>query len=234
MKLSLRSGCIPIAAIALALSFGVRAYAETPREELAHAYVLLKLAHADYGGHRAKAMEELQTAGKELGLNLEGRGSEHESQLKSDEQVAEAGRILREARNRLEAADRDRVAAHLEKAVLEIDAALKVGGQSQAYTETARQELAHAYILLKLAHADYGGHRAKAMEELQTAGKELGLNLEGRGSEHESQLKSDEQVAEAGRILREARDRLEAADRDRVATHLEKAVVEIDAALKVK
>jgi hypothetical protein len=108
------------------LSFGVRAYAETPREELAHAYILLKLANADYAGHRAKAMKELETAGKDLGLSLEGRGSEHERQLKSDEQVAEARRLLREARDKLEARDRDRAAAHLEKAIAEIDAALKV------------------------------------------------------------------------------------------------------------
>jgi hypothetical protein len=113
-------------AIVLALSFGVRAYAETPREELAHAYILLKLANADYAGHRVKAMKELETAGKDLGLSLEGRGSEHERQLKSDEQVAEARRLLREARDKLEARDRDRAAAHLEKAIAEIDAALKV------------------------------------------------------------------------------------------------------------
>jgi hypothetical protein len=126
MKLSSRSRYIQIVAIVLALSFGVRAYAETPREELAHAYILLKLANADYAGHRAKAMKELETAGKDLGLSLEGRGSEHERQLKSDEQVAEARRLLREARDKLEARDRDRAAAHLEKAIAEIDAALKV------------------------------------------------------------------------------------------------------------
>ena len=126
MKLSSRSRYIQIVAIVLALSFGVRAYAETPREELAHAYILLKLANADYAGHRAKAMKELETAGKDLGLSLEGRGSEHERQLKSDEQVAEARRLLREARDKLEARDRDRAAAHLEKAIVEIDAALKV------------------------------------------------------------------------------------------------------------
>ena len=125
MKLSSRSRYIQIVAIVLALSFGVRAYAETPREELAHAYILLKLANADYAGHRAKAMKELETAGKDLGLSLEGRGSEHERQLKSDEQVAEARRLLREARDKLEARDRDRAAAHLEKAIVEIDAALK-------------------------------------------------------------------------------------------------------------
>jgi hypothetical protein len=110
----------------LALCFGLRAYAETPREELVHAYVLLKLANHDYDGHRVKAMEEVEAAGKALGLNLEGGGSEHERQLKSDEQIAEARRLLREARNKLEVQDRDRVASHVEKAIKEINVALKI------------------------------------------------------------------------------------------------------------
>jgi len=115
-----------MAALALALTLGGSAYAESAREELIHSYALLKLANADYGGHRAKAMKELEAAGRELGLRLEARGSNHEQQLKSDEQVAEARRILREARDKLEAKDRDRVAARLDKAIVEIDAALKV------------------------------------------------------------------------------------------------------------
>jgi hypothetical protein len=115
-----------MAAIVLALVFGVRAYAETPREELAHAYVLLRLADGDYAGHRANAMKEIKAAGKALGLKLEGGGSGHEKQLKSDEQVAEARRLLREAREKLEDRDRDRVTVNVDKAIKELDAALKV------------------------------------------------------------------------------------------------------------
>ena len=110
----------------MALSLGIRAYAETPREELAHAYGLLKLANHDYGGHRAKAMKHLEEAGKALGLEFNHHGSEHERQWKSDEQLAEARRLLREARDKLEARDRDRAAEHVEKAIMETDAALKV------------------------------------------------------------------------------------------------------------
>ena len=54
---------------ALALTFGIRAYAEPPRDELAHAYVLLKLAKSDYKGIAAAALHgELEAAGHELGL----------------------------------------------------------------------------------------------------------------------------------------------------------------------
>jgi len=125
MKLSSRSLYLQLAAIALALSLGVRAYAETPREELAHAYFLLKTADHDYGGHKGRAMQAVEEAGKALGLKLESHGSEHEHQWKSDERLAEARRLLRDARDKLEARDRDRAAAHVEKAITETDAALK-------------------------------------------------------------------------------------------------------------
>ena len=126
MKSTHRSFYLQIAAFALALSFGLSAYAEPPRDEIAHAYVLLKLAKHDYGGHKAEAIRELEAAGGALGLDLHGRGTEHERQLKSDELVAEAGRMLHEARDKLEARDRDRAASHVEKAIHEVDEALRV------------------------------------------------------------------------------------------------------------
>jgi hypothetical protein len=118
--------CLQILVPVLVLAFGLRAYAEPPREELAHAYVLLKLANNNYGGHKAAALQELETAGHDLGLDLKGRGSEHERQLKSDQLVAESSRMLREARDKLEARDREHVAAHLEKAIHELNEALQV------------------------------------------------------------------------------------------------------------
>jgi hypothetical protein len=121
-----RSLYLKVAAFALALSFGVSAYAETPREELAHSYVLLKLAKNDYGGHKAAALQELEATGHDLGLDLHGRGSKVERQLKSDELVAESSRLLHEASAKLEARDRQLAAAHLDKAAHELDEALRV------------------------------------------------------------------------------------------------------------
>jgi len=109
----------------LALSFGASAYAETSREQMVHAYRLLSHADGDYNGHRGAAMRHLETAGKELGLDLEGDYPERERQWKSDAKLVEARRLLREARNKLEARDRDRVAGHLQKAIDELDIALK-------------------------------------------------------------------------------------------------------------
>jgi hypothetical protein len=110
----------------LALSFGLHAYAETPREQLVHAFHLLKRADHDYAGHRAKAMGEVEAAGRELGLDLKGDLDDRERQWKSDQQLLDARRILREARDKLERQDRDRVAGHLQKAIEELDAALNV------------------------------------------------------------------------------------------------------------
>jgi hypothetical protein len=126
MRHKSRSACLQIAAVALALAFGTIAHAETPREEIVHAYVLLGHANAEYAGHKGMAMNELTAAGKLLGLKLEGEGSAKERQWKSDERLVEARRLLREARTKLEAADRDRVAARVDNAIREIDNALKI------------------------------------------------------------------------------------------------------------
>ncbi len=126
MKHSSRSLYLQISAIALAWSFGAIAHAETPREEVVHAYVLLAHANSDYAGHKAVAMKELHAVGLQLGLKLEGSVVEKEKQWKSDEKLAEAQRLLKDAREKLEEADRDRVSERVDKAIKELDVALKV------------------------------------------------------------------------------------------------------------
>ena len=126
MKNTSRSLLLSIVAIALVLSFGLRAYAEPPRDELVHAFHLLKKADHDYDGHREKAMKAVEAAGHDLGLELGGDLPDVERQWKSDAQMAEARRLLREARDKLEARDRDRVADRIQKAIDEINAALAV------------------------------------------------------------------------------------------------------------
>lgn len=112
--------------IALAFSFGIRAQAESARDELIHAYHLLKRADGDYAGHRVEAMHQVEAAGKDIGLALDGDAPGGEQQWKSDRKLREARRLLHDARNRLEDRDRDRAAAHVDGAIHEIDMALKV------------------------------------------------------------------------------------------------------------
>ena len=69
----------------------------------------------------------------------------------------------------------------------------------------------------------------------KTAGQGIGTGTRRQDlAEKERQWKSDEDITEARRLLQVARDQLEVKDRDRVATHVDIAVKEIDAALKVK
>jgi hypothetical protein len=232
MKIKNRSLYAAFVATAVTLAFGLSAAAEPPREELVHAFILIRRADHDYAGHRAKAMDAVGAAGKELGLKLEGEGPGAEQQWKSDQQMTEARRLLVDARDKLERQDRDRVAVHLEVAIKEVDLALNP--PVVVKVETPREELVHAYLLIKRADHDYAGHRAKAMDAVGTAGKELGLKLEGEGPGAEQQWKSDQQMMEARRLLGDARDKLERQDRDRVALHLEVAIKEMDLALTAK
>jgi hypothetical protein len=124
MKQTSRLLYLQILAFAVALSFATRVYAESPREELVHAYVLLKHANHDYGGHRAKAMQHVEAAGKALNVKLEGDANEHERQWQSDQMLTEARQLLSHARGAFEVQDRDRAATHVDKAIAEIDRAI--------------------------------------------------------------------------------------------------------------
>ena len=110
---------------ALLLGFGSYAYAGSPREDLVQAYILLRTANNNYAGHRGNALRELEDAGHHLGLDLNGRGNEHQRQMTSDAKVAEAGRILLDVRSRLDRHDREIAAAHVDRALHEIDEALR-------------------------------------------------------------------------------------------------------------
>jgi hypothetical protein len=125
MKTSKRAFSTLVLSAAVALSLGGRVFAESPREELAHAYHHLKYADHDYNGHRAAAMKEVEIAGHELGIDLGGEGPGEERQWKSDRHMEEARRLLHHAHEKLEDRDRERVAGHVEGAIKEIDTALR-------------------------------------------------------------------------------------------------------------
>lgn len=115
---------LKLSAIALAVTFGMYAHAEPPREEMAHAYYLLKEAKSDYSGHKAAAMKHIEGAAHDLGVEFKGGASEPERQWKSDKQLEEARRLLMDARDKMEQHDRDRVADRLQKAINQLDKAL--------------------------------------------------------------------------------------------------------------
>lgn len=126
MKLTSKNLYLTIAAVGLALTFGLSsARAEAPRDEVSHAYHLLQRSAQDYNGHKAKAMAEIEAAGRSMELNFEGfQMPTPERQWKSDAQLKEASHLLRDASEKLESRDRERASEHLQRAIHEIDEAL--------------------------------------------------------------------------------------------------------------
>jgi len=125
MKLTSRLLYLQILAVGFALSLSTRVYAEPPRQELSHAYFLLKQANSNYEGHKAKAIDHIEAAGKTLDIRFENTPNfEHERQWKSDRMMAEARSLLTDVRDKFEARDRERAAAHVNKAIEEIDRAI--------------------------------------------------------------------------------------------------------------
>ena len=73
------------------------------------------------------------------------------------------------------------------------------------FNEAQRENLRHAYYLVEHAKGDYAGHREKALHAMREASLAfVHLDLKWKPSnETESQWKSDKQLQEARRLLKE-------------------------------
>jgi hypothetical protein len=111
--------------LAAAMLLGNQAFAAGPRDDIVRAYFLIKMSNNNYSGHRDAALKELEIVGRELGLDMRSGGQNKQPQGQSDSQMAEAFQILRVAQEKLDARDREHQAGHLEKALHEVDLALK-------------------------------------------------------------------------------------------------------------
>ncbi len=111
--------------VAGAVLFGNQAYAAGPRDDIVRAYFLIKMSNNNYSGHRDAALKELELVGHELGLDMRSGGQNKQPQGQSDAQMDQAFQILKAARDKLDAHDREHEAGHLEKAMHEVDAALR-------------------------------------------------------------------------------------------------------------
>jgi hypothetical protein len=93
-----------------------------PGELLREAYARLEKADHDYKGHRKHAMEQIEAAGKLLGVKVRGDGKGHEKQGVSDEHVQEAEKLLQAARGGLSG----KALKHVNKALEHLSIALKI------------------------------------------------------------------------------------------------------------
>jgi hypothetical protein len=90
--------------------------------------------------------------------------------------------------------------------------------------------LRQAYITLSYGNHDYNGHRYYAMREIETAANIMKFDLRGDGPGYERQRDSDAQLREARAVLEQARGQL----KGRARKHVDKAMGEIDAALRTR
>lgn len=87
-----------------------------------------------------------------------------------------------------------------------------------------------AYATLAQGDHDYGGHRVKAMKQIEAAVKELDGKIDGNGHGHEPQGTSDAQMHAAEDLLQQAVPSLPA----RALKHVNKAIIEINDGLALK
>jgi len=92
------------------------------------------------------------------------------------------------------------------------------------------QLLRQAYFTLSVANQNYDGHRYEAMREIEAAANYLKFDLRDDGRGLERQRVSDEQLRSARSLLEQARVELDKKPRK----HVEKAIKEVDLALKVR
>lgn len=116
--------------------------------------------------------------------------------------------------------------------ILDANNAVMQQGQFQQveWIEAKRHKLRHAFWLLEQADRDYGGHRAKAMEEIKKAGEIIGLDLHGEGYGGEHQKWSDERLREAKHLLEDVVEKSGGREHE----HIRIAIRELNKALDVR
>jgi hypothetical protein len=164
-------------------------------EVLRDAYMLLAEARHDYEGHRHKAMHQIEGALKILDAEIMKKGTPLEKAITALEEkerktvtakatadvTAHDYEDLLTSAPRLEGARYWLVVAqqslaqnkkavpleHVDAAIKQIDAALKEAKEWHKFMQA--EALRQAYLFLAWANHDYGGHRHKAMIQVQDA-----------------------------------------------------------------
>jgi hypothetical protein len=108
--------------------------------------------------------------------------------------------------------------------------ALMTSLRLQAQPASPANLLRQAYVTLSMADHDYKGHRVEAMKQIEAAAKVLRMDIRGDGRAHEKQGISDEQLRIARGLLEQTRTGLEV----RALKHIDKAINQIDIALKIR
>jgi hypothetical protein len=105
-----------------------------------------------------------------------------------------------------------------------------IAGGTVANPVAAAGALQEAYGLLATADHDYNGHRARAMKQIESAAKLLGITLKGDGKVREPQGTSDAQLRSAQALLEQVSTGITGAG----LTHLQQAVKQLNVALAIR
>jgi hypothetical protein len=106
--------------------------------------------------------------------------------------------------------------------------------QTVAFSDTAEAGmLRNAYFILATGDHDYKGHRAKAMHQIEVAGKFLGMDLRGEAKDRQPQALSDAKLREAEGLLQNVLGAAEVKSQARISKHITEAINQINIALSV-
>lgn len=91
-----------------------------------------------------------------------------------------------------------------------------------------------AYDILASSDHDYDGHRAKAMKQVESAAKSLGVKLHGDDHDRQKQVISDEKMASAADMLTKVLDNSEVKGQPKISKHISEAIHQINLGLAKK
>jgi len=107
--------------------------------------------------------------------------------------------------------------------------------QTVAFSDSAEAGMLHrAYRILATGDHDYNGHRVKAMHQIESAAKLLGLDLSGDLKDRQPQALSDAKLREAQGLLQNVLGAAEVKDQKRVTKHITEAIDQINIALSIR
>jgi hypothetical protein len=114
-----------------------------------------------------------------------------------------------------------------------------VNGQHQFPTAqvvnfSEARALTGAYRILATGDHDYKGHRVKAMHQIETAGKLLGMSLAGDAKDRQKQVLSDDKLREARGLLETVLGAAEVRNQPRISKHITEAINQINIALSIR
>ncbi len=128
----------------------------------------------------------------------------------------------------------------LQAATLSTPQTMKDGVTSQSRFQTVAmghfseaRALTSAYLILATGDRDYKGHRAKAMHQVETAAKLLGMDIRSEAKGHKPQALSDARLRDARGLLEKVLGAAEVKGQPRISKHITEAIHQINFALTI-